>query len=93
MFSPAVVEILVAGYAVPDNENDSVSNQLSRQRSSGSGVLVDPAGYIMTNAHVIQGAVTIQVLAGNGSAGSRFQKTRTFDARVLGIDHDSDRGF
>jgi serine protease Do len=93
--SPAVVEILMTGYGTSDEENGRTSNQISRQQSSGSGVLVDPAGYIMTNAHVIQGAVTLKVLVGkanllSGIATPRFQALRTFDARLLGVDKESD---
>jgi S1-C subfamily serine protease len=57
--------------------------------------MVDPSGYIMTNAHVIQGAVSIKVLVGkpnifSGVATPRFQSPRTFEARVLGVDRESD---
>jgi serine protease Do len=89
--SPAVVEIVVTGYGVPEEENDQASNQIGRMKSSGSGVVVDPAGYIMTNAHVVKGAVTLKVSLGNSrSPTSRFQVPRTFDARVLGVDRESD---
>lgn len=93
--SPAVVEILTTGYGSADEENGRTSNQISRRQSSGSGVLVDPAGYIMTNAHVVQGAVTLKVLVGkanmlSGVATPRFEAPRTFDARVLGVDRESD---
>ena len=93
--SPAVVEILVTGYGVPEEGNGRTSNEISRQKSSGSGVLVDPSGYIMTNAHVIQGAVSLKVLVSRvttpgGAPAPRFQSPRTFDARVLGVDRDSD---
>src|SRR5579872_2846703 len=60
--SPAVVEILVAGYGTPDELKGKASSEISRQNSTASGVIVDPAGYIMTNAHVVQGAVRVQVL-------------------------------
>ena len=71
------------------------SEQVSRQRSSGSGVLVDPDGYIMTNAHVIERATALKVVLGAANDGSRAgalasAPPRKFDARVLGVDKDTD---
>src|ERR1039458_9239470 len=60
--SPAVVEILVAGYTALDDGKSQTVTRISRQDSSGSGVIVDPAGDIMTSAHVVQGAIRIRVL-------------------------------
>src|SRR5262245_16890204 len=55
--SPSVVQVVVTGYAATDrgapNQPDVV---MGRQRSVGSGVVVDAAGYIVTNAHVVKGA-------------------------------------
>jgi serine protease Do len=58
-------------------------------------VVVDPAGYIMTNAHVIERAVALKVMVGavtNGSRAGALESApvRRFDARVLGIDKDTD---
>jgi serine protease Do len=43
----------------------------------GSGVIVDKAGYIVTNYHVIKGAQTVQV---------RLSDRRTADATIVGSD-------
>ena len=43
----------------------------------GSGVIVDEAGYIVTNSHVVEGAKSVQV---------RLSDSRTADASVVGAD-------
>jgi len=35
---------------------------IGKQRTIGSGVIVDPEGYIVTNAHVVKGAEKIEVI-------------------------------
>ena len=47
----------------------------------GSGVIVDPAGYIITNFHVVDGAQTVQV---------HLSDRRTAEATVIGSDAMSD---
>ncbi|HVV73316.1 MAG TPA: trypsin-like peptidase domain-containing protein, partial [Verrucomicrobiae bacterium] len=47
----------------------------------GSGVIVRPDGYILTNGHVVEDADTIQV---------RLQDGRSFPATVRGVDTQSD---
>ncbi|MFZ0815520.1 MAG: hypothetical protein WAM78_08370, partial [Candidatus Sulfotelmatobacter sp.] len=59
--SPAVVQILVTGYGPLHEESRSETALIVRQHAVGSGVIVDPAGYIMTNAHVVEGAQRIRV--------------------------------
>src|SRR5918995_5942028 len=50
-------------------------------RSSGSGVIVDPAGYILTNNHVIENAQDITV---------RLSDARKFTATLVGRDPKTD---
>src|ERR1700744_4333940 len=64
--SPAVVEVQVTGFGSTDeddedSDNDSKSS-IGRQRSLGSGVVVDPDGYIITNYHVVKGAERVRVV-------------------------------
>lgn len=51
------------------------------QQSLGSGVIVDPRGYILTNNHVIKGADEIKVTLLDG---------RTFKGKVVGADPKTD---
>jgi serine protease DegS len=51
------------------------------QTSLGSGVIVSPQGYVLTNNHVIAGADEIQVLLQDG---------RSTRAEVAGVDKDTD---
>jgi serine protease Do len=92
---PAVVSIDTKGpapAAVPGqkpspSESDDVMDFLRRQmqqrpvRAVGSGFVVDKDGYIMTNAHVIAGALRIVVKLDSGEE---------FPARVVGTDEETD---
>lgn len=51
------------------------------RRGTGSGVIVDPEGYILTNHHVIRGASTIRVKTFDG---------RTYTPEVIGVDPETD---
>jgi len=50
-------------------------------RSLGSGFIIDPGGYIVTNNHVVEGAQDIEVA---------LQSGRTLDATVVGTDPATD---
>ena len=59
--SPSVVQITATGYGIGGNEEQGGVSIFSRQRSTGSGIVVSADGYIITNAHVIEGARSIRV--------------------------------
>jgi serine protease Do len=92
--APAVVQVLVSGYGLIDSESAHQVSLLGREKSIGSGVIVDPDGYIVTNAHVIKGAVTIRVVITRASVSEEApddpSHLRTVDAKVVGIDLESD---
>jgi serine protease Do len=93
--SPAVVQILVMGYAAVEEHGRTDTALIGRQHSLGSGVIVDPDGYIMTNAHMVEGAERVRVVLLSADAtGSPSQalgaRTTTLNARILGVNKDTD---
>ena len=59
--SPCVVQLFVTGYAPPEEQQEGGTGEPAIERSSGSGVIVDPDGYIVTNAHVVENATRLEV--------------------------------
>ena len=55
-----------------------------RERSLGSGVIVDPKGYIVTNRHVVEKADRIRVRFQDDPPGVQH------DAKVIGTDQETD---
>src|SRR5260370_30605901 len=58
--SPAVVQIQASG--LEPVEGKSGVALIVQQRAIASGVIVDADGYIVTNAHVVEGAQQIRVV-------------------------------
>jgi serine protease Do len=96
--SPSVVQIFVTGYAVPDEEDRTATGEPIVERSSGSGVIVDADGYIVTNAHVVENATRVEVelpsgaSAQGGPQGTSVLKRRgrIVGAQIIAIDSETD---
>jgi serine protease Do len=92
--SQGVVQILVTGYGPLEEGGRTETAFIVRQRAIGSGVIVDPSGYVMTNAHVVEGARRIRVVLPVAlSEGARLEpegKRRILEAKLVGVHQDTD---
>ncbi|MDX2151105.1 MAG: trypsin-like peptidase domain-containing protein [Bryobacteraceae bacterium] len=89
---PAVVQVITRGFA-PASES---SFTVQTRRGSGSGVIVDPSGYIVTNAHVVGVARRVQVLLPQPAAADAPKRSilkptgKLLNAEVVGQDRQTD---
>ncbi|TMQ72405.1 MAG: trypsin-like serine protease, partial [Candidatus Eisenbacteria bacterium] len=93
--APAVVQINVTAYGPPGSGAQVTEELLGRERRGGSGFLISPDGYILTNAHVVEGAHRLRVMVAlpsdDSPRRSLIQRAgRSVEARVIGVDHETD---
>ena len=71
------------GQGQPGEGNDSHSRtpRSQREESLGSGVIISPEGYILTNNHVIEGATDVRITLSN---------KKQLQAKVVGADPKTD---
>ena len=91
--APAVVQVQVSAWCAPDSANRENAAILTSCRVVGSGVIVDPSGYIITNEHVVRNAHRIRVMltpksdpSGEGLA--PLGKPQVLDAVVVGANRE-----
>jgi serine protease Do len=89
--TPAVVEIFTTSYAATDAAA-ARSDLIRPQRASGSGVIVDASGFIVTNAHVVRGAqqLRVELPAAAGGRSILAAPGRLIEADVVGLDLETD---
>jgi len=93
--SPAVVQLVVTGYGPLEDHGHTDTARVVRQHAIGTGVIVDPDGYIITNAHVVEGAQRIRVILPASAADSLLEvqpihAAQILEAKVVGTHKQSD---
>lgn len=97
--SPAVVSITRWSQGREDDQDppgEGGTKGVVKARVDGAGVIVDANGYIVTNAHVVNGANRVQVTLNPARAADMPVRqyvdlpARTFDAEIVGIHQETD---
>lgn len=81
------VAILKKNDRVQSNEIGKLKTKVpldARAANGGSGFLIDPRGYLVTNAHVVKGSTTIIILNNKG---------QEFKAKIILLDEEKDIAF
>jgi serine protease Do len=85
---PSVVTIEVSGLTTVLDPNTRQATYIAKEQGMGSGIIVDPSGYILTNAHVVEHAtsVSVQVYRHRNKTAGGAEDVQRFAAKILGSD-------
>jgi serine protease Do len=89
---PSVVQIFTSGLAAGEGVVAAQTDLVTPVRASGSGVIVDAEGFVITNAHVVRGASRIRVEVPVAPSGQSLlsRRSRVVPARLVGFDEETD---
>jgi serine protease Do len=91
MVTKSVVQVLTVGYGLSSDNDKTDTAYLTPQKGVGAGVMLSPDGYIITNAHVVQGARKIRIrLQGMNTAEETADIHGPIEAKLVGTDTQSD---
>jgi serine protease Do len=90
--APSVVEIFTTYFTPREGVVPRTSDLIATDRASGSGVILDPDGYIVTNAHVVSGAQRVRVEVPVAAVGQSIlaAKSQMMTGQIVGIDLETD---
>jgi serine protease Do len=102
--SPAVVQIFSTSYTLGEEDSDNSGTTpmgiVTKQRSTGSGVILSADGYIITNNHVVRDARRVRVQLASlpddpaerttGSHPKFHAHGKLLEATVVGVDRVAD---
>ncbi len=94
--SPAVVQIYTSSFGSLMGSTPQGAALFGSQQATGSGIILDSSGYILTNNHVVEGAKRVQVRlsakALGVAAGTSILETGgdIVGAQVIGTDKETD---
>jgi len=94
--SPAVVQIYTSSFGALMGSLPQGAALFGKQQATGSGIILDSQGYILTNNHVVAGAKRVQVRlapqALGRDGGSSILETGgdIVGAQIIGVDKETD---